>query len=59
MKKTTKLLAAMTASLLALTPLAATGMTAFAADPTYNITVNSTKAADSEFEANKILMKQD
>ena len=49
-----RLFAALTATTLALTPCFAAGMNVFAADPTYNITVNAKEATDSEFEAYQI-----
>ena len=49
-----RLFAALTATTLALTPCFAAGMNVFAADPTYDITVNAKEASNSEFEAYQI-----
>ena len=58
MKTNKRALAIMTAAFMAMTPVAATGLTAFAegetAAATYDITVDATKAADSDFAAYQI-----
>jgi fimbrial isopeptide formation D2 family protein/LPXTG-motif cell wall-anchored protein len=58
MKTNKRALAIMTAAFMAMTPVAATGLTAFAegetAAATYDITVNASKKADSAFAAYQI-----
>lgn len=54
MKKTKRYLALMTAGFLAITPMAATGLTAVAADTTYTITVNPLKTGTHEYNAYQI-----
>lgn len=57
MKTNKRALAILTSAFMAITPLAATGMAAFAEDEvpaTYDITVSASKKADSEFAAYQI-----
>ncbi len=54
MKKTKRYLALMTASFLAITPMAATGLTAVAEDTTYTITVTPSKEGTHNYKAYQV-----